>query len=287
MPNATHPFLNRIALTFDFDGTLAPDTLDAILEHCGIEPDDFHHTYIDPYVEDGWDALIAVFYGYVQALRDYPELPQTKDELQEVARKLQPFDGVPEMFERVRKRSEELVQDIEVEFYLLTCGLVDVHRAMDVAEHFTDMWGSEFHFDNAGCPAFVRQIITHPQKRRYLLQLAKGLSPDGPNGPANVYRPVDPAHWHVPLDQMIYVGDGTSDMPAFRLMHESGGIALGVVDAERVEQWGGYDQMHSGREVQNLAPADYSEGSELMQSLMLSVESICQCIELRRLSQGE
>ena len=39
MPQATRPLFNRIAPVFDFDDTLAETSFDALLEHCGLEPD--------------------------------------------------------------------------------------------------------------------------------------------------------------------------------------------------------------------------------------------------------
>jgi hypothetical protein len=149
------------------------------------------------------------------------------------------------------------------------------------------MWGSEFYFNKEGHAEFARQLITHPEKVRYLIQLAKGLGSEGPNGPSDVYRSVDADDWHVPFDQMIYVGDGISDMPAFSLMNEHGGLALGVVDRDRVDEWEGYDKAHAGRRVQNLAKADYTEGSELMQSLENAVKSIAHLVTIRKMSRGE
>ena len=52
---------------------------------------------------------------------------------------------------------------------------------------------------------------------------------------------------------MIYVGDGASDMPAFALMNQRRGMAIGVYNADTPEQWDGFDKMHSNRRVQNLA----------------------------------
>jgi hypothetical protein len=46
-------------------------------------------------------------------------------------------------------------------------------------------------------------------------------------------------------------------------------------------------QDDEGRQVHNRAPADYSAGGELLKSLLLAVESICEEIELRRLGRGE
>ena len=59
------------------------------------------------------------------------------------------------------------------------------------------------------------------------------------------------------------------------------------VPGQTPESWGGHAGMREGRQVQNLAPADYSADGELMKSLLLAVESICKEMELLRLGEGE
>jgi hypothetical protein len=64
---------------------------------------------------------------------------------------------------------------------------------------------------------------------QYLLQLAKGLSLEGPDAPADVFRHVPDEKWRVPFSTMIYVGDGASDVPAFELLARKGSLSIGVV----------------------------------------------------------
>lgn len=119
-----------------------------------------------------------------------------------------------------------------------------------------------------------------------MLGLAKGVGVAGANEPAEVYRDVPDDEWHVPLDQVVYVGDGASDLPVFELLAASGGIAIGV-QGKSEQQWAALERMQPDRRVENLAEADYSEGSELMRSLQLAVECIGKRIELRKLGRGE
>lgn len=286
-PHATRPFQSRLAVVFDFDKTLAPSSYNTLLEHIGVEPYDFREEYVEPLSEAGWDDTLARFYTLIRESRSRDDLRIDLDFLEKVGESVDPYPGVEEMFGHVREWARAISEDVEVEFYLLTCGFVDMHRGMAIAEEFEDMWGSEFHFDDDGEVDFIKQMITFPEKVRYVMQLSKGLGTEGPNAPADVWREVPADEIHVPLDQIVYVGDGGSDMPVFELMHNHGGLAIGVFEADAAEGWGGHDAMYSDRRVQNLAPADYSEGSELMESLRLSVESICKLIELRRLSQDE
>jgi hypothetical protein len=168
----------------------------------------------------------------IEESRSREDFAITHELLREVGRGIEPYEGVPEMFNRVRQWAHDIVPDIEVEFYVLTAGFVDIHRATSIAGDFVHMWGSEFCFDERGEIAFVKQMVTFPEKVRYILQLAKGLGTDGVNAPADVYREVPPEEMHVPLDQIIYVGDGGSDMPVFSLLGEHCGLAIGVYRSE-------------------------------------------------------
>ena len=211
----------------------------------------------------------------------------TRELLQEVGRGIEPYDGVPEMFDRLRRSARAIVPEIEVEFYLLSSGFIDVQRAVRFAGEFKAMWGSEFHFGDDGGIAFAKQVITHPEEVHYMLALSKGIGIKGPDEPADAYRPVPEEDLHVPLDQIVYVGDGGSDMPVFALLNQHGGIALAVHKSERAQDWSGYAEMRAERRVENLAPADFREGSELMRSLTLAVECIAKRVALRRLGVGE
>jgi hypothetical protein len=284
---ATVGYHPRLALVFDFDETLSHSTIDALLRHCGItDTQRFRKERMEPLYAD-WDDILANFYTLVQLSRDPNHPSITRDFLEEVGRGLELFPGVEELFDRVRTWAQDAMPAVEVEFYVLSCGMVQMHRAHPIAEQFEGMWGSEFHFDDAGEIDFVKQMITFPEKVYYLLQLSKGLGTEGPNEPADVYREVPPEEIHIPLSQILYIGDGASDMPAFQLMNENGGIALGVVSGDRITGWGGYKEMRRERRVQNLAPADYSEGSELLRSIQFGVESICKLIALRSLGESE
>jgi len=92
---------------------------------------------------------------------------------------------------------------------------------------------------------------------------------------------------HVPFDQIVYVGDGASDMPVFDLLNSRGGFAIAVTKSEAARDWGGDGDIRPGRRVENVASADFREGSELLRSLLLAVESIAKRVALRRLSVGE
>ncbi len=286
MAKVTTSFHNRIVLAFDFDETLAPSTFQHVLEFCGYDPASFSEEHVKPLIEDlAWEKQLASTYALVETLkRDGKRL--TEDNLAEIGRNFPLFDGVPEMFDRVRKAARAIVEDIEVQFYLITAGFAEVPQNTTIAKEFDAIYGGAYHFDDSGNLVTAKRIIPRAEKMRYLLQIAKGMELVLAN-PGDVYQPRDPDQWLVPVDQMIYLGDGSSDMPAFQFMRERGGIAIGIYAGDSAEEWAHGDEVYRKRRVENLTPNNYEEGSELLESILLSVESISKRVALRKLGRGE
>lgn len=64
-------------------------------------------------------------------------------------------------------------------------------------------------------------------------------------------------------------------------------MALGLFKEGSAQKWGRHVAVKQGQHVSNLAQADFTEGSELMESLYLAVESLCKIIRLREYSVDE
>lgn len=286
MSLATKPFSKYIAVVFDFDDTLVPDTVDNLLESLSIDSQEFRQQQIQPLINQGWDEIIARFYTIIaESKRQNHKINQ--EYIAELGRKLSPFNGVSEMFNRLRKSAKKINPKVEIEFYLITCGMVEIARHNCIAPEFKAMWGCEFHYNEKGGIEFMKKLVTHTEKTRYLFQLAKGDDNHQDNGKSYVYRDLPQEELRIPLSQVIYVGDGASDIPCFSLLNEEQGVAIGVYKNSTAEAWSRELNISESQRVVNLAPAEYEEDSELMRSLTLAVESMCKQISLAQLSVGE
>lgn len=288
---ATIAHQDRIALVFDFDDTLGQDCTDAVLEHLGLDADAFRDEHIGP-LEDDWDSTLARVWGIFEASR-LTGTPLTRGCLEEIGRKLTLFDGVTEMFDRLREIADEIVPGVEVEFYVVSGGFAEMLEETPIADEVASLVACQFHFDGPeddkdAVARFPRRIVTNSEKVHYLLAISKGIDLEGGDSPVDAYRPVERDDLHVPFEQMIYVGDGASDLPAFGMVQERGGIAIGVLEpGADPDDWDYADRIWDARAVENLAEADYTEGAELMRSLELAVRSICHLICLRQLGANE
>lgn len=290
MAKATHPTSEKIAIAFDFDDTLVPDTYSGLIASLGLDVAKFREEQYEARKQQGWDAIPARFYSLIEWSKQQsdPGNKITQEYLADYGKQLQPFEGVEQMFTRLQQRITDLSPNIEIEFYLITSGFVEIARHTTIAQHFKAMWGCEFHYSETGEIECLKKSLSHPEKPRYLYFISKGVREDlQEQDLLFVYDDLPPEKLEIPLSQIIYLGDGTSDIPCFAMLNREGGIPIGVYEKGTPKEWANHYKPSQGERVANLAPADYSENSELMKSLTLAVEGICKKIELQQFSQGE
>lgn len=290
MSRATKLASNYIAIVFDFDETLIPDdSFKALLRDCQIDVDSFLSDRVQPLIDDGWDKYLARAYCLVKESQQREESAKiTQSKLSELGKKLKLYDGVAAMFDRLQQRVKTIDTEIELEFYLISGGFIDIARSTSIAKHFKQMWGCEFHYNEKGEIEFLKQQMTHTEKTRYLYYLSKGTDTENKKDLIYNYQDLSGDKIHLPLTQVIYVGDGTSDIPCFSVINQYGGIALGIYSQYQcAEEWEHLEKVSSSQKLSNLVPANYQEDSEMMRSLFLAINCIAHRIALHKLSVGE
>ncbi len=264
-----------IAVVFDFDDTLAPDSTTGYLRKAGITDLPAFWNEITVMFNDDWDPVPAYLYKMIEASRIGHIPPITKESLSDWGKELPLHDGVEGMFERLRIIARETNPRANVEFYLISSGIGDVLRSTRIAHEFTDIWASEFHYDNNWHAVFPKKIVSFTDKTRYLFQIQKGLvGPKSKGKPFDVNKKMEPDQIRIPISNMIFVGDGYTDIPCFSLVKKEGGVAIAVFDKSHADKWGrAYQFIQDGR-VNNLLSANYSADSDLSIFLGMAVRKI-------------
>jgi phosphoserine phosphatase len=280
MPKTTKPLRERIVLIFDFDDTLGPSTTESYFEHVGLDYEDFD-ARTDQRIQEMWQAPLAC----ADLLREYShreDSPINRKSMEAFGREYPLFPDAEKMVDRLKKHLEKQDKDVQLEFVLLTAGFKTIPESSVIGEQFDRVYGGELEFDRQGRVLAARRVISHVDKVHYIQQLAQGRDLDDASKLENTYLHTDADDYYVPMDQIIYVGDGHSDMSAFQVVEEGGGVGL-AIDPDGDGQLESADQMAPGRRVHNYAAADYREDSELMRSLKLAIDLMLARIQLLRL----
>ena len=287
-PKATFALSNRIAVVFDFDETLTPeDSFQSLLRDLDLDADKFESEHIQPLLDQGWEKYLARAYCLVKESHQRSD-KITKDRLAQVGQNITLYDGTQGLFGSLQDTIKAVSPEIELEFYLISGGFVDISRNAAIAKDFKCMWGCEFHYTETDEIDFIKAQMTHIEKTRYLYYLSKGIDTQNEKDLVYSYQDIPDNELHVPLDQVIYIGDGASDIPCFTVMKEYGGVAIGIYPRDSdPSDWKYLEHVSSSQRLSNLVPASYEKDSELMRSLSLSVEYIAKKIALRQMSFGE
>ena len=272
----TRPHIPRIVLAFDFDKTLASDGVDAVCAVYGLTREEWARDF-EAALGDNWDQILRRGQALI-ALGRAKGRPFSKALCREAARRIEPFPGVLAMPDRLRAVAADVAVGIELQFVILSSGYDELIAPTPIAEAFDRLLASGFESAQDGDTLYaVKRIIAHPEKAFHLEALGKGMSVDGANGPERAGDPVHPDDMHCPFDQMIYLGDGDSDLQAFGFLHRAGGLTI-AVGAE-----GGFapDDQTEDQRVDAAPPPDYSPGAPLMRALEHAVRACAHRIALR------
>jgi hypothetical protein len=254
---------NTIAVIADCDDTLAPDTTAQLLSACGVEPDKFFKEETAELVKEGWDPSLAYLFRMLQLADGGPLADLTRSKIEEIGGRLKFYRGVPQCFKRLRT---ELLRNrryrdcgITVEFYVITAGIEDLLRASALADHVSGLWGCNFSYDSNGKIGFPRNVVSFTDKTRFLYQVQKGqIGSDYRSRPYAVNEPMEEHERRIPFGNMVYLGDGASDIPCMSLLQSqvqtNKGYVIGILNKEEpLRTWAlGY-----GRRANITVPPDY------------------------------
>ena len=274
---------STIALVYDYDQTLSPSFMqdDVIFPEFGINPASFWDKCNALVTEHKWDGELA----YLKCLLDYLAMDGVSNaRLTELGQNLSFFPGLPEMLDEIDGAclsEAHHAAGIKIEHYIVSSGLKALMDGCKIAKHFKQIYGCEYGEDERGVISFPKRAISHTTKTQYLFRINKGLLNHGQDVNDHMPKNLRP----IPFSNMIYLGDGPTDVPCFTVMKRNCGNAIAVnnpKDKSRRSFKKCYQLSTRSDRVRNIAPADYRPGSHLRLILEQMVTDIADRILLNR-----
>ena len=273
---------NIIAIVYDYDQTLSPTYMqdEVLFPRFGINPSEFWKRCKNLVEKDGYESELA----YLKVMLDYLQLDRpSNDDLRALGKDLKFYKGVMDMFEGLDSLLEpdHRAMGVKIEHYIVSSGMKTLIEGSELASYVKRIFGCEFAEDEAGKIAFPKRVISHTGKTQYLFRINKGMLE--PNEDVNDHMPEELRP--VPFKNMIYLGDGPTDVPCFTVMKKFGGHAIAVYnpdDATRSSFRKAYQLSGPADRIKYIAPADYRAGSHLRLLLEEMIVEIADSIVERR-----
>ena len=277
---------NVIAIVCDCDGTLCRDTASTLVAELGLDPKTFWED-VGVLVQDGWDPPLAWLNRLLELGRAGDVELVTRERLRALGKATEFYPGAIDFVGRLRERLKENTEfrnsSIEISWYIVSSGIEEILAATSVGALATGVFGSALQYDAEGNAVTVKRSVTFTEKTKFIFAINKGISGEELRRyPYRVNDAIGRDDRAVPFENMVYMGDGPSDIPCFSLIKAQGGRAIGVIPREEAEFRKPYELAQGDRLTVGPYTGDYRDGTDLFEMLWQITDSMAGSIVEKR-----
>lgn len=245
-----------VAIMYDFDKTLCTKDMQdySFIPSLGMTESEFWSFANELGTNEHMDSVLAYMYAMVKMSKD-KNIPILRQKLVDMGRNVELFSGVENWFERISDFGSE--QGVQVEHYVISSGMKEIIEGTSISKYFKSIFACEFLYDENGNGIWPKTDVNYTNKTQFVYRINKGVLDVANDNDLNRSMPDDSKR--VPFCNMIYIGDGLSDVPCMKMMKAYGGYSIAVYQSRdsKVE-----DLLRNDR-VDYIYPADYRDGTGL------------------------
>ena len=257
-----------IAIMYDFDKTLCTRDMQEydLIPKLSMSAADFWAEANGFGRAQKMDGILAYMYTCVKHCRE-KGISLKRESFVESGRKVELYNGVSQWFDRINAFAKE--QGAKVEHYVITSGMKEIIEGTEIADKFTEIFACEFYYDEDGNAAWPKTSVNYTNKTQFVYRINKGVLDVSNDVDLNRSMPDDSKR--VPFCNMIYIGDGLSDVPCMKMMKAYGGQAIAVYQDDSKNK---VEELLVKDRVDFIFPADYSEDGELDRTVKNIIKKI-------------
>ena len=265
---------------YDFDKTLCTRDMQeyTFIPSIGMKPHEFWAHTADVARDEVMDSILTYMYCMVEKAGESGN-PLTRESLVACGKDIEYHTGVEGWFERINRYAEEA--GVQVEHYVLSSGLKEIIEGTSIAKYFKRIYACEFLYKD-GQALWPKMAVNYTNKTQFVYRINKGVLDINNDADLNSSRP--DSEKRVFFSNMIYIGDGLTDVPCMKLVKQSGGHSIAIYHQ------GQHDKtlpLLKHERVDWMFEADYSEGSELDKTMKLLLEQLAYFNKLKGLNEEQ
>ncbi len=249
-----------VAIMYDFDKTLCTKDMQeyAFIPTLGMSSAAFWKEANDLTDQQEMDNILAYMFKMVEKARE-KKYPVTRDEFRKMGQEVEYFDGVLTWFDRINQIGEKA--GVRIEHYIVSSGIKEIIEGTSIANYFKKIYACEFMYDYNGSIQWPKFAVNYTAKTQFLFRINKGVLTIDSKSADKLNRFTPENERRIPFRNMIYVGDGLTDVPCMKLVKSNGGQSIAVYDQEKGKD--AAEALKKADRVNFVAAADYSPGSDI------------------------
>lgn len=249
-----------VAIAYDFDGTLAPGNMQehVFLPKLGLDPASFWARSNALAEEQQGDPILTYMHRMLLEAA-HADIPMRREDWARHGAGITLFPGVEGWFDRIDAAGA--ARGLAIEHYVISSGLRELVEGTPIRRHFRAVFASGFLYNASGAAIAPGIAVNYTTKTQYLFRINKDALDLADNRAVNAFQP--PEARRVPFANMIFIGDGETDIPCFRTVKEMGGHSIAVHPAGDTDRAARTRHLIDEGRVHCAVAADYREGAEL------------------------
>lgn len=244
-----------VAIMYDFDKTLCTKDMQeyTFIPSLHMEPSEFWKETSKIANCEKMDRILAYMYMMLKKAKSN-DVSIRRESFKSGGNQIEYFPGVKDWFSRIREFAA--AYDVDVKHYIISSGLKEIIEGSDIYDQFDEVYACEFLYDIDNIAVWPKIVVNYTTKTQFLFRINKGILDVSDDDSLNIYVPEDERP--VPFRNMIYIGDGLTDVPCMKLVKANGGYSIAVyTDKDKVSE------LMTDDRVNYIADADYTENGEI------------------------
>ena len=257
-----------IGILYDFDKTLCTTDMQeySFIKNLGMNSDEFWGEAANITATHEVEKVLAYMFVMIKKCKEMG-IPLTEKYLKSCGENVELFKGVSTWFDRINAYGESL--GVKTEHYIISSGTYEIIQGTPIAKYFKRIYACKYMYDEKGEALWPALAINYTLKTQYIYRISKGIL--DVTDDYNLNRLQDESLRRIAYRNMIYIGDGMTDIPCMKMVKEKGGKSIAVYASGKSDA---VKPLVDDERINYVCVADYSPNSTLENIVKLMIENM-------------
>ena len=257
-----------IGILYDFDKTLCTTDMQeySFIKNLGVTSSDFWGEAAGITDEHEVEKILAYMFVMIKKCKE-KGIKLTKEYLKSCGENVVLYKGVQTWFDRINKFGEEM--GVNIEHYIISSGTYEIIEGTPIAKYFKRIYACKYMYDENGEALWPALAINYTLKTQYIYRISKGIL--DVTDDYNLNRLQDESLRRIAYRNMIYIGDGMTDIPCMKMVKSKGGKSIALYPSGKSEH---VKPLVEDDRINYVCVADYSPRSSLEKIVKLMIENM-------------
>lgn len=257
-----------IGILYDFDKTLCTTDMQeySFIKNLGMTSNEFWGAAANITEKHEVEKILAYMFVMIQKCKE-KGIPLTEEYLNKCGENVVLFKGVETWFDRINEYGESL--GVKIEHYIISSGTYEIIQGTPIAKYFKRIYACKYMYDENGEALWPALAINYTLKTQYIYRISKGIL--DVTDDYNLNRLQDESLRRIAYRNMIYIGDGMTDIPCMKMLKSKGGKSIALYQSGKSET---VKPLVDDERINYVCVADYSPNSTLEKIVKLMIENM-------------